>query len=318
MSPRLRHYPDLARLDALGMPGPRHDDQTLSIFVENELKVIETKMYERMFPELDAREKIPTSSHVNPAAMAWSYDTMDKRGQANFVGASGTDIPRVDVSRQRNTHPIRTIAIAYGWTLEEIEAARMVGMGLDTMKADAARRAIAELDHNILLYGDAQRNLPGFLTNPVTPRISLPTGNWAAATPDQIIADLNALPDEMYTATIRVHRPDTMVLPLQFRRIISQTRIPDTGLTIEEFFLRTNRWIKEISDLPELDTAGVSGGPTMVAYQKTPGMLRGVVPMEYSQIPPQVSGFETVVAARSRVGGTAFYYPLSMFFGDGL
>ncbi len=298
----------------------RYDDVTISTFVENELKDIVPQMYDRLFPELDARTHVPMDVQVSPGAMAWAYDSMDKRGRAEFLGANATDMPRADVSKRRLTFPIRTMIISYGWTVEEIEAARFVGTPLDRGKADAARRAIAELEHNTLLNGDTPRNLPGFLTNPATPRIAAPTGGWLApATPDNILIDMNTIVDQVWILSERVHRPNTIILPLaQFRHLMTTARSATSDTTIAEFFLRTNGFVRELMSLPELSTASPAGAASMLAYQKDPSILSGVVPLAFQQMDAQVRGFEVLVPAREKIGGTVWFYPMAAAFGDGI
>ena len=311
---------DLRSIDAYATrKRSRMDDVTLSVFVENELKVIVPQMYDRLFPELDARKHIPIGTNVAAGAMAWAYDSADKRGKAKFLGANATDMPRADVSKKRQTFPIRTIVSSYGWSIEEIEAAKFAGTPLDAMKAEAARRAIAELEHEVLLFGDVSRNLPGFLTNPATPLVVLPNGDWlATATPDEVIADLNALVDQIWIGTDKVHRANTLLLPLPHFRHIQTTRIPDTDIPIVEFFRRSNPEIREILPLTELISSGAGGTPQALAYQKDPGMQSGVIPLAFQQLEAQAHGFEVVVPVRERVGGTVWYYPFSGAFGIGL
>lgn len=312
-------------LDSVGVIGGvsqrrYHDDITTSVFVENELKQIVPEMYNRLFPELTARKHVPGSGPaVSPGATAWSYDSMDQRGQAQWMGANATDIPRADAQKRRKTFPIRTAVIGYGWNLEEIEAARFAGTALDRAKADAARRAMAEFEHNVILFGDASRDIPGFLTNPATPRMALPNGAWlTTADADEMVEDLNALADQVYFQSNRVHRANTLLLPLQHFRLAMTTRIPEINETVASFFLRTNGYVRELMELQELSTAGPGGTPVALAYQKDPGILGPVIPLGYSQMEPQMQGFETVIPAREKLGGTIWFYPFAGCFGDGL
>jgi len=297
----------------------RFDNTNLSAFVRNELEQVIPQMYNRVYAELDARLHIPINTSINPAAMVWSYDSMDQRGLAKIIGANVTDIPRVDVSKKRLSFPLRTAATSYGWSFEEIAAANFAGAPLTAMKAEAARRSIAELEHNILLNGDDEHDLPGFLTNPATPISTAPTGDWlGAATADQIIADLNACLNPIWTNSDKAFRGNTILLPLEHFLRISTVRIPDTNMSIRDFFVQSNPFVNEILPLTELGTAGPGGAPRAMAYQKDPGILTGVVPEPFSQMEPQVSGLEVRVNVTMRIGGTVWYYPSAANFMDGI
>lgn len=299
------------------MHGVRHDN--MAMFVENELKAIIPETYDKLYPDLDASEHIPISQKVPAAAMSWAYDSIEKSGKAKLIGARANDIPRADVSKKRLTFPVRTMALAYGWSIEEIEASQMVGQPLDRMKADATRRGMAETEHDILLNGSPAEQIPGFLTNVKTPITVAPNGGWlTTATPDQILEDLNFMIDTIWVGTSRVHRPNTMLLPLAYLRKIQTTRITDTGMPIIDFFRQSNPFIEEIRELEELGVAGPTGGPRAMAYEKRDDRLSGIIPLPFQQMEPQIEGMEVVVPTRERIGGTVWYYPLAGLFMDGI
>lgn len=300
--------------------GGRRQDADLVAFVAQELLQIIPTLYNRLYPGLDAREHIPISTNVSPGAMAWAYDSYDQRGKAEFLGANATNIPRADVSKERFPFPIRSIALAYGWTVEEMLASEYAGTRLDARKADACRRGIAELEQSILMLGDTSHGLPGFLTNPSTPIVVLPSGkNWAAATPQEILMDLNALVDAVWVGTFQVHVVDTILLDPQRFRIAQVTQLDATSSdSVLTYFLKTNTQIREVRPLRELATAGLGGVPAALAYQKDPGVLNGVIPLPFQQLPPEMRGLEVLINCWERIGGTVWFYPLAAAMGIGL
>ena len=163
-------------------------------------------------------------------------------------------------------------------------------------------------------------NLPGFLTNPATPRLAVPNGSWLTGglTADQVIEDLNSIGDQIWILSGRVHRPNTILLPLGHFRYVMTTRVGDTNSTIAEYFLRTNGFVSELMSLPELETISPAGGPSMLAYQKDPSILSGVIPLAFQQMEPQVAGMEVVVPTREKIGGCVWFYPYAAAFGDGI
>lgn len=235
------------------------------------------------------------------------------------MGAGATDMPRADVSTKRVTNPLRTIAIAYGWTLEELEAAQFAGVNLSGRKAEAARRAIAELENSTLLLGDANHDLPGFYTNPATARISVPNGDWlGAATADEILEDLFTVSDNVWIQSERVHQATTINLPLAHNQRIASLRLPDTNISVKQYFLDNSDFVTEIRSSPELATQSPTGGPTMFAYEKSSDVLSGIVPQEFQQLEAEIKAFQVLVPTRERIGGTVWYYPLGGTFGDGI
>jgi hypothetical protein len=311
----------LARLDSLAYrryaSKPRFD--SLAAFVSHELLQIVPDLYARKYPALDATRHIPTKPGINPGAMAWAFTSYDQRGMADFVGPNSKDIPRVDVAKDFDTFPIRTIATSYGWNLEEMEAARFANAPLDSAKPEAARRAMAEKENETLLLGNDARGIPGFLTHGTIPIMTVAVGDWlnAARTGAEIVSDLNSMVDHVTIITRRAHQVNTILLPeLHYRK--AQTAMFGTNdKTALGFFREANPGVN-VEPLTELATAGPSGGPRAIAYEKDPANLGGVLPLPFDQLDPQVSGFETLIIARERIGGAVWLREMSAVYVDGI
>lgn len=317
--PQLTKLDELARQIAPHMVARMHADAPLSAFAEQELRQMMTQTYDRVFPELDARQHIPIKPGLAAGAMALGFDRWDMRGRARFMGANARDVPRVDVGKERETHPVRAIVLGYGITIQEQMASAFSGIPLDQRKSDGVRRGMAETEHEVLLIGSAEENLPGFIGRcPMVPRALLPTGSWTPATsPDNIIKDLNFMVDAIFVATNRAFRPSVILLPLdKFRLIQTMPRSSTSDKTVLMWFLENNPYVREILPLYELGTANPSGGASALAYQKDPLVLEGIVPMPFRFLDPQVQGFETVVPAMQTIGGTFWYQPLGGCFFD--
>lgn len=314
-------YPALQALDHLASrqrPQQRHD--SLSAFIELQLQQVVARTYDRKFPFLDALEFVPLESDVSPYAMVWAFDSYDMRGEANFAGPSARDIPRADVGGLRQKFPIHTIWSSYAWTLEEMETAQWAGVPLNQRKADACRRAMAEKEHRVILSGQAELGIPGLLTNPMVPIITLPNGDWLdpATTVDEILADLNAIYNAIWVDSQRIFRPTMYALPTLHLRQLQTRRMGagDGTLTVLKFFQETNPGVN-FKAMTELATASAIGGARILAYDLSPENLGAIIPMPFRQEPPQVVGFETIQPARERLGGTVIYQPMSVRYADG-
>ena len=296
----------------------RMDAEPLSVFAQNELTQIMAQAYERKTPLLKAKSLFPMKAGMNPGAKAWAFDRWNGVGEADFIDAQGHDMNRADVSKKRETNPIRTIAIAYGYTIEDLLAAQFAGQPLDTKKAERAMRAMDKKEDTLILFGDDSRSIPGALTNPGTPRVILANGAWTIATAaDDMLEDMFALVNSVFVTSLENHSPGTLALPLNEWNIISQKpRSTTSDTTVLEFFLRTNRHVNEVVPLEEL--ASVSGlpGRAMFAYEKDPINVEAISPMSaQQQQPPQVKGFETLIPVVSKQGGAVWYYPFAGAFG---
>lgn len=295
----------------------RHDADQLSIWSRDKLLEIQTVAYDREYPDFDARVHIPLDLKVSPGAEEWGYDIYDGRGNAEWVGRNSTDVPRVDVGRKREIFGVHPFAAGYGWTIFELATSQFTGSSLDDRRADRAREACAEKEHRALLYGEAGLRIPGFVNNPAVPAVTVPNGNWLfGATAAQIVEDLNYLVDRPWLGTIGKKRANTVLLPLaHFRK--TQTLPYIESATVFRIFSDMNPGIT-LGVLNELETAGPSGAPRAVVYNKDPKSLSGVVPIPFRQLDPQVRGFEVFVACWQTVGGTVFLEPRTAVYGDGI
>jgi hypothetical protein len=307
--------PNLKRLFKSSMA--HADAEPLSVFTQNELTQIMTQAYERKYPKLKARELIPLKPGMNPGAMSWSFDRWNQVGEADWIGGNAADFNRVDVSKDRETNPIRMIAIAYGYSVEELLAAQFAGVPLDQRKANAAMRAMMVKENTILLYGDSGRGIPGLLTESKIPQIILPFGDWTAATAaDNILADMNAVANAVWIQSAENHEPNTLLMSLDDYNIVSQKpRSTTSDTTVLEYFLRTSPFIRDVRPLREMGSVpGI--GRCLMAYERDPENLEGVVSLPPQQQAPQTRALETLVPVLSKQGGTVWYFPFAACIGQ--
>lgn len=293
------------------------DSEPLSVFTQNELTQIMTQAYERKYPKLKARELIPLKPGMNPGAMAWSFDRWDQVGEADFIGGNATDLNRVDVSKERETNPVRMIAIAYGYSVEELLAAQFAGVPLDQRKANAAMRAMMVKENALLLYGDSARQIPGFLTDAKIPQVRLPTGAWTTGTTaDNILGDMNLVANTPFVQSNENHEANTMLMSIDDYNLVSQKpRSTTSDTTVLEFFLRTHPTVKDVRPLREM--AAVPGiGRAIMAYERDPENVEGIISLNPQQQAPQMKNLETIVPVLSKQGGAVWYFPFAGAIGQ--
>ncbi len=56
----------------------------------------------------------------------------------------------------------------------------------------------------------------------------------------------------------------------------------------------------------------------MVCYKKDPRMVRHMISMEFTQLPPQLEDMTYRVACLAKTAGVVCPYPTSLSYGDGL
>ena len=297
-------------------------DANESVFFTRQLEQVKSRSYDKLYPELKARQFIPAAQEPAPSgAETITYRQFDRVGMAKMIANYADDLPRVDVSGKEFTSPIRALGASFGYNIQEIRAAAFAKKDLNQMRANAARETIEEQIDRLLALGDTASGIPGFLTNASVPAGSVSGGTWAtkaASDPDLIPDDITARLTTMVNATKGREYPDTLLIPEAQFALIATTRRVDQPITILAHIRAAFPRITTIEPWYRLAGAGSGATDRGVLYKKSNDKLGAEVPQEFEALAPQEHNLEFVVPCHARVGGTVIMYPLSMSYMDGI
>lgn len=300
-------------------------DANESVFLQRQLDFIKTQTFDIKYAELKARRLIPVSSEADPGAERIFYRQYDQTGMAKVISNYGDDLPRADVKGKEFFATVKTLGASYGYNLQEMRAAVYANVPLEQRRANAARRAIAQLENKIAFFGDTEYNILGLLNNPNTTSVTIPADGtgasklWTAKTPDLIIRDMNLVANTVVSSSLGVEIPDTMLMPIsQYNYISSTPRSALSDTTILNFFLQNNPYIKGVEWVNELKQAGAGSTDRIMAYRKSPDVLTMEVPSDFEQLELQIENLEYKIPCIERFAGVLVYYPLAIAYGDGI
>lgn len=307
-------------------------DSGQTVFFERELEHVKSKTYDKMKRPLRAFELIPVDSTAGAGDETIVYQSYDMVGMAKVIANYADDLPRADVHGEEFVAKIKSVGNSYGYNLQEIRAAQKAGKSLEARKSDAAVRSQQETWNKVAFFGDAEHNLPGWLTNPNIPSASAPadgTGSattFASKTPAQILRDLNDLVNGIITLTKGYEKPDTLVLPLEQYTLIHTTVFGSASDdSIAQVFLKNSPYITSIEWAVELSSTELAAngvtdftGNIAIAYRRDPECLTFEMPVMFEQLAVQERNLEFVVPCHSRIAGVIVYYPLSMSILEGI
>ncbi len=294
-----------------------HMDGAESAFFLRELEHIYAQTFDILFPELIFRQIIPVSNEAHPGSETVTYQQFNRHGRAKVVGSKAKDIPRIDINGVEFSRPVRKVAGAYAWDVDEIQAAAKTGRDLNPRRANATRRAVEETLDEIAALGDPDNGIVSGFFNAANVAIDAATGLWTGLTPDQIIQDITDMQAAMDTDTLDVEVATDLVLPSASHTLIRNLqKSSGSDLTVLKWIeqnlnLRVTKWYRA-------NTAGVGALPRAVLYNNSPEKLTQELPMEFNQLPVQAQGMELVVNTMAKTAGTNFYYPRSARYLDGL
>lgn len=308
-------------LMSIGAIDERWDDKFTNT-LSKELEYVKSMTYDIRYPDLKARQLIPTSNEVDTAAETITYRQWDEFGMAQIISNHADDLPLVDALVEEFTQRVHSLGAAYQYSIIDIRRSARSGSKLDQRRARAARSAIENKIENIAALGDASAKLYGIANNPNVTLVTPITGSWATATADQIIADLHKLANSIVVTNKETFLPDTILLDIANYNLISTKRVSttgDTGMTVLKSFLMTSPYIKQIIPWNKLAKANaLATGPRAICYKKDPEVLSLEIPQEFEQLPPQPKNLAFYVPVHARIGGVIVYYPIAMGYMDGI
>lgn len=295
-------------------------------FVESQTAYVEAGVYRTRFPAIRYPGLIPVDYSAPEWIKTITYYSMDITGKADWIGDRASDIPVVGTSLAQDETAVQMAGIGYDYGLEEVNQALMLGMNLPGEKAAAARLIYERTVDNIMFTGDAEKGWKGLYNNASVTAISATTGAWATATEDHILADVNELLGGIYTATNEIAMADTLLLPSLKLQYIASKRLGDGNgaLTILQFLQQANVYTAEtgnqltIRGARGLNTAGAGSTARMVAYRRSPEVLKAHIPMRHRFLPVQVVGLTYKVPGIFRLGPLDIRLPKEVRYSDGI
>jgi len=308
-----------------GPLGQRFDSNESAIFAK-QLEHIYTEMYNVEYPELKARKLIPVDTRVPTGAETFTYRQFDKLGEAKIIHNYAKDFPNVEIFGSEFTGKVKGLGASYQYNLQDLRAAAMAGLSLDSEKATVVREVMENLLEDIAATGDTNTNMGGFVNASGilagTLGVSAGSGDdtWPNKTPAEILADVNGAAKKIFDTTKGIHMPDTLLLPTAAYSYITNTPFSPTYTadSILTYLLKFSPWIKNVDFWNRLDGAGASSTDRMMVYKKDPRVAQLVISQDFEQFAPQVEGMAFVVPCHMRVGGVKVRYPKAICYVDGV
>ena len=297
-------------------------DDTDSIYLARQLQRQLGKFTAERYTKIMGREMLPTNTSVESWAETYAFEQMKDSGVAEIIAKYATDVPFVETADEEIIQRLATIKLGAKWSDEELMASQANGKALNMRYATAAVRGIRRLENGIIFTGSDEHSLLGiFSAGQNIPTAALPNGTWVVTTQadrENIIEDMNSVPNTIVEQTGLAEIPESMGLPLSDYNLIASTTFGvDNGESILERFLRNSKYVKEVFPSVELETAA-SGSPAILCYTRDTEAMEIINAQDLRQGRPFVKHGVTEVVWSLRTGGVAVYRPGSARIATGL
>lgn len=291
----------------------RLDDAGL--FLDRQLEHIRPQVFEVEYADIKYPTILPVTAEAGPGSQTFTYRIMDATGDFKLISDAADDLPRADVSQTEKSINIRSFGGSFGYTVQELRAAQMANISLEQRRASAVRRAYEEKVESVAMFGEGSVSLAGFFNNSTVDVIS--ANKWfstSGITAAEMLEILNQGVSAIISGSNMKEQPDTILMPYEDYNTVSITRNSDSSdVTVLEYFLRTNPFIRNVEPINQLAAANSSLAKNrLVVYKRDPQKVQLHIPQPLELFPPQQRGLEFIVPAHARVGGVALYYPKSV------
>lgn len=289
------------------------------LFLERQLEHIRPQVFEIAYADIKYPTLLPVTSEAGQGAQTFTFRIMDSTGEFKLLADAADDLPRSDISQVEKSINIRSFGGSFGYTVQELRAAQMANIALEQRRASAVRRAYEEKVEAVAMFGESSVGLAGFFNNSTVDILAADkwfTGSTASGTSQDMLELLNHGVSAIINASNMKEQPDTILLAYEDYNKISTTRNSDSSdVTVLEYFLRTNPYIRNVEPINQLDASNsVLNTNRMVVYKRDPEKVQLHIPQPLELFPPQQRGLEFIVPAHARVGGVALYYPKSVIY----
>lgn len=256
----------------------------------------------------------------------------------SWIGKDSSKVTGINVDISKNTFPLNLWGMELKYSIPELESAAKIGRPIDQQKYEGMQLK-HQMDIDEMVYaGDTTLNITGLVNqgsgvvaNVANVATVNGTTTWATKSPDDILADVNALLTSTWAASAYAVVPSRLLLPpAQFGQISTQKVSTAGNVSVLKYIQENNlltssgRGKLEIFPLKWLLGAG-SGGTLgtagtvdrMIAYTKDkmrvryPMTLLQRTPVQYDSIYHKTTYF-------CRLGALEVVYGVTIGYRDGL
>jgi hypothetical protein len=277
------------------------------------------------YPSFDYAGFVP----VNTEGDMWDIGTLvysgDIAGAASYLSGKGYDVPNASVNFGLGTSQFYLAGAGYELSLQEVNRASRMNLTLADKKAAAARLIAEKFVYDRVIRGSTEKNTTGLINNASVPAANAPTGGWGTATPAQMLADVNAVLNDVITNSGETAIPDTLILPTTAFLTVNSTQLTNAGESVLSFLQENNSYTAmtgqrlTIKASRELQTAGSGSTRRMVAFQKDPQNMEFFLPGMFEFLPPfAMSSMSWRVDGIMNVGQLEIYRPKAVSYRDNI
>lgn len=305
------------------LPGlARREDNGLVLGFARAFEAIEAQTYKYLYSSIRWRNLFPIKT-VPSWADESTYRMLDKTGKARVITDMSSDLPSLGVVGDETKQPLRTLGLAFSYSLDDLAKSVYLGEPIDAFAAIAAREELERLADELCAVGGAGSGtnvIPSFVGNTNINSVAA-TAVWydrsdaatvTATAWRSIMGDVSKAIAVANNATYNAFDNSmVLALPTVVYNWAMTTIVMDTGFvgsTVADMLLKGIPQLEAIELWPQLDTRD-SGAPLPLVYPRDPRVLNAVVGQDFTMLPPEARNLGFRVNCKMKFGGIELKYP---------
>ena len=275
--------------------------------------------------DIDLREDVSIADEVS----SFTNSSFAAAGGASpngksWVGKDANAIQGIALDIGKTPNPLTLWAMQLGWTLPELESAQRLGRPVDQQKfAGMQLKYQMDVDEQVYI-GDTGLNVTGLVNNANVSVNNAVTGNWASATPAQILADIQTGEETAWSNAAFAVCPSKLLLPPTSFSLLNSTIVSTAGNISVLEYVKNNSLCNSINGRPLdiqpckwLTGRGASGKNRMVFYTQEKNRVRfPLVPLQ--RTPLEYRDLRQLTTYFGRLGVVEWVYPETGNYVDGI
>lgn len=250
-------------------------------------------------------------------------------GNLPWISPETTEIPGISIDGKKTTLPLRLLAREISFTSVELERSARLGQSIDAQKTDALNTLYQMNTDQIVYIGSTDTGQTGLLNTSTITAGSVATGVsgstlWANKTPDEILADVNALLTATWLASGYAICPGELRIPPTQFGLLATMKVSSAGnvsvlkyLEDNSIALRINGKALNIQPTKWAAGRGAAGADRMLAYTNDESRVR------YPMVPIRretayYKGIRYTAPYIWAYGEMEFVYPETLQYADGI
>lgn len=350
--------------ERIGIAVPRHDlnvrvtrsaegNAQVLAWATNSIEAIQSMIDEVFYTEDRTAEMVPIESNIAEGAQTYAYRVVDRVGKGRFIEYDGTSAPSASVGVRLVPYQIAYAGIIASWTLQDLRAAMMTGVALDSETIMAATTGARDHIETVAFTGDDERGFKGLINQPTATsnknrvtHVNATAAHTAEGksvggdeslisklTPDEMVAFLQRYTTQVITSTKEVFGRTIMgdlciYMPIAQAATLNETRLPDTGMNVWQYFAQNNSWssytgraptLKWLAELGEVTATVNNAADTRAIWAvKSKQVMEMAIPIMPRVITVLNEGYRICAPLEYRLSGLNVKRPRSIIYVDGV